>query len=80
MKRLAGPWCRTLVGRERGTVTRYDRAGKMVASLAAGGAIDKATVDELLRCQGFLIVDLPGGCAIEKEPDGPAKASAPRPS
>ena len=38
----------------------------------------KMCADESLRRQGFLLVDILGGCEIQKESDGDAQARPPR--
>lgn len=68
---VATPWTRILVGPHRGWAYREI----FCARVDALGDEAKLVADQVLRDLGYLLIDLPGGCTIERE-DGSEKAAA----
>jgi hypothetical protein len=62
---VAYPWTRVIVGPLRGTAVRSNRAGVAVAT--ASSDLLKTILDTTLRRRGYLVIDAPAGCQIEKE-------------
>lgn len=67
LRGFLSPWTRDL---KTGTVSRYDPTGCAIYSLPHDGKDLglKVSADECFVALGFRLLNVPGGCQIEREP------------